>query len=61
MSTTSKNMLRRISQVTEADDRLRRVLLDNPKANVELAELIGSGEFGMTALINVMRPSGVGS
>jgi len=54
-------MLRRISQVTEADDRLRRVLLDNPKANVELAELIGSGEFGMTALINVMRPSGVGS
>jgi hypothetical protein len=32
------------------------VLLDYRKAKVELAELIGNGEFGMTVLMTVNAP-----
>jgi hypothetical protein len=53
MSTKSEILVRRISDVIEADDRLRQVLLDYRRANVNLAKRIGNGDPGVIALTNL--------
>jgi hypothetical protein len=50
MSATNQRLLRRISDLVEADDELRDLLQRYRKLNVNLAKLIERGEPGAAAL-----------
>jgi len=49
-------LLRRISEVIDTDDRLRKVLLDYRRANVDLAKLVEAGEPALTSLTKLNAP-----
>ncbi len=56
MSATNQRLLRRISELVEADDELRELLLRYRKINANLAKLIERGESGAAALKAIDAP-----
>ncbi len=57
MSASNQRLLRRISDLVEADDELRELLLRYRKLNLNLAKLIEKGDAGAGALKALDAPT----